>query len=358
MKIHSSCVLGATMFVAVVFAADASYSQVADLGDKIFVPVTQDLTPANEFKKDKPKFTIGVSLPGLFTTWLIQQNEEIRHEASLHPEIGQTIITASDSNAERQAADIEDMLTKGIDALIVSPVSTTAVNAQIDKAVAAGVPVITFSTSASTDKVPVEILQGGAPEGKVMGDWLVKTLGGKGNIWAFRGIAGNSEDTDRYAGLVEALKGTDVKITAEVYAEWNYAKGKQQCESLVLSGQPVDGIWASGGEMTRGCIEVFQEVGKELVPMTGEGNNGFLRVAKEAGSPFVAATYPADLGPVAIRAALALLKGDQLHRKYFGQSIGITKDDVDQYYRPDLNDSYWVQSTIPDDKLKSLYGNK
>ncbi|MFP3249272.1 MAG: substrate-binding domain-containing protein, partial [Paraburkholderia sp.] len=259
-------------------AAQPSSAQVGDLMDPQYKPTSTQLTKPGEFKK-KPPYNIVLAMPGLFTTWLIQQTEEVRHEATLHPEIAKLTVISSDSNAARQAADLEDQITKGVDAIVVSPVSSTAINAQIAKAVAKGIPVVTFTATASSDQVSVSVLSGGAPEGKIMGDWLAKQLSGKGSIWAFRGIAGNTEDTDRYAGLAQSLKASKLQVSAEVYADWNYAKGKQACESLLLSGKPVDGIWASGGEMTRGCLEVFHEVGKPPVPVTGEGNNGFLRAA-------------------------------------------------------------------------------
>lgn len=341
---------------ALLFAAVAqpALAEMGTLSHEQYTPATETTTPENQFRKEGP-YRIAAVLPGLFTSWLVQQTEEMRHEASLHPEIGEIIVVAADGSAERQAADLEDLMTRGVDAIVISPASATAVNAQIDKATAAGIPVITFSTDATSENVAVQIRSGGVMVGRTMGEFLVDQLGGEGNIWAFRGIAGNSEDTQRYQGLTEALEGTDIKITAEVYADWNYAKGKQNCESLVLSGTPVDGIWASGGEMARGCIEVFQEVGKEMVPMTGEGNNGFFRIATKADLPFVATTYPPSMGPVAIRAAVELLKGKEMYRAYDANPLRITNETADQYFREEFNDSYWVVSTLPEEKLVELY---
>jgi len=339
--------------LALFVAAAPALADDGSLGFEKYQPASQDMTKPGEFKKQGP-YKIAFALPGLFSTWLVQQAEEAKQEASLHPEIARLVVISSD-NAERQASDLEDQITKGVDAIVISPVSANAVNAQIEKAVAKGIPVVTFSTNASTDKVTTAVLSGGERVGEIMGDYLKKQLGGKGSVWAFRGIAGNSEDTERFDGLTKAIKGTDLKVTSQVYAEWNYAKGKENCENLVLSGQPVDGVWASGGEMSRGCIEVFQEVGKELVPMTGEGNNGFLRAAKDSGLKFVATTYPPTMGPAGVRAALALLKGESLHRSYWANIIQITDQNIDQYYRPELNDSYWVDSTLPEAKLQQLY---
>jgi len=348
-----NCVMGIVAAFSMHLMASSALADNINLGFESYKPASQETTKPGEFKKQGP-YRIVFALPGLFSTWLVQQAEEAKQEASLHPEISDLVVISSD-NAERQASDLEDQITKGIDAIVISPVSANAVNAQIEKAVAKGIPVVTFSTNASSDKVSTAVLSGGERVGKIMGDYLVKQLNGKGSIWAFRGIAGNSEDTERFTGLEHAIKGTSLSVTSQVYADWNYAKGKENCESLVLSGQEVDGIWASGGEMSRGCIEVFQDVGKELVPMTGEGNNGFLRAAKESGLKFVATTYPPTMGPAGVRAAVSLLKGEALHRSYWANILEITDQNIDQYYRPDLNDSYWVDSTLPDEKLKQLY---
>ena len=113
------------------------------------------------------------------------------------------------------------------------------------------------------------------------------------------------------------IKGTDIKIGAEVYGDWNYAKGKQLCENLVASGQPVDGIWFSGADMTRACFDVFKEIGKPLVPMTGEANNGFLRAWKAAGADSVGPIFTPGLGTAMVRAAVALLEGKPVYKAYY-----------------------------------------
>ena len=123
-------------------------------------------------------------------------------------------------------------------------------------------PAFRSSCSARAARSPnatVSVYGGGEAFGRTGGEFLRQKLHGKGTIWVFRGIAGVGEEISRYNGLSEALKGSDIKIGAEVYGDWNYAKGKQLCENLVASGQPVDGIWFSGADMTRACFDVFKE---------------------------------------------------------------------------------------------------
>ncbi|APG09986.1 hypothetical protein BKD09_16800 [Bradyrhizobium japonicum] len=316
--------------------------------------VGSDLTAANAYKKSPP-WKIGFSLPGTSNTWLVQMTEEARLEAGVHPEIGEFLVTNSNYSAQKQVADIEDLLTKNVDAIILSPVSPPAVTPVIEKAAERGIPVIVFIGRADTDKYAVQLRGGGEPFGKFGGDFLVKQLKGRGVIWMFRGVPGIPEETDRYNGAMSALKGTDIKIGVEVWGEWNYAKSKQICENLALSGKPVDGIWFSGAEMTRACIDVFRDLKKPFVPMTGESNNGFLRAWKENGIQAIASVWPPAFGPAAVRTAVALLQGRQLHRNYFSAPAPITSATFDQWFQPDVGDAFWLGSTLPDEKLKEMF---
>jgi ribose transport system substrate-binding protein len=314
-------------------------------------------TKKNQFKK-APPWRFAISLPGVGNSWIVQMLEETKYEVSRHKEIAELIVVDAEWKPEKQVADLEDVLTKSLDAVIVAPVTPTSASAVIDKIAARGIPVIIAGLSAGTTAYTVNLLSGGEPFGHAGADFLVKALKGKGTVWMIRGPAGFAEDESRYRGAVSAFKGTDIKIGTEVYGDWSYAKGKKLCESLLLSGKPVDGIWFSGAEMTKGCIEVFQELKKPLVPMTGEGNNGFLRVWKESGVKSIAPVFPSAVGQAQVQAAVALLQGKQLFKDYYSVAPPITEKDRDNFYRADLNDSYWVPSGLPEAKLKELYGKK
>jgi ribose transport system substrate-binding protein len=229
------------------------------------------------------------------------------------------------------------------------------VQKQIQAAVDAGILVVTYGSTDGLLASAVEINLGGEAFGKAGGEWLKQKLGGKGTIWVFRGIAGVVEETLRYDGLIKALAGSDIKIGAEVFGDWNYTKGKQLCENLVLSGQPVDAIWFSGADMTRACVDVFKDTGKELVPMTGEANNGFFRIWTENHLDSIAPVYVPGIGPSLVRATVALLEGKSLHKSYYSDPAPITNDTVKNFYRPDLNDSYWVPSTLPEDVIVKTF---
>lgn len=309
---------------------------------------------AGTYAKPAP-WKIGFSIWGFGNTWMIQMAQEAEFAASQNPKIQKFLVTNADSNPTKQIADIEDLVAQGIDALVIAPVSLTAVSPAIEKVTAAGIPVVIHSTAVDTDKYTVELQGDPIHFGKVMGDFLVQQLNGKGRIWVLRGQAGVSEDQLRYDGLVEALKGTDITISSEQHGDWSYDKGKQVCEALALSDPNPDGIWSSGAAMSHACIEVFQDLGLPLPPITGEGNNGFFGVWKAANATSMAAVFPPEQGAAAVRAAVALLEGRPLHHRYVGRPAPILQDRRDSFYRPDLNDNLWFPTGLPEAKLQEIF---
>jgi ribose transport system substrate-binding protein len=93
-----------------------------------------------------------------------------------------------------------------------------------------------------------------------------------------------------------------------------------------------------------------------MIPMTGEGNNGFLRIWQEMDLDTVAPQYPTWFGQQAVIAAVRLLEGEAVYHDYALRPAPITKETIAEYYRPDLNDSYWVGSSLPDETLVEIYG--
>ena len=335
-------------------AAAVSAAEVELLPNGQLSATSSEMTKPGQFKKAAP-WRIGVSWAGMGNSWIVQMISEMRHTAGQDKNIGGFIVTEANWNPAKQVADVEDLLAKKVDALIIGPISQAVGTPLIEKAAKQGIPVITFGAYGSSTLSTVEVMAGGKVFGQQGGDFLRKELKGKGNLWVFRGVAGVDEEQLRYDGFRKAIDGSELKITQEVFGDWNYAKGKQLCENLVLSGQQADGIWFSGSEMTRACIDVFKEAGKPLVPMTGEANNGFLRIWKESNVKSVAPLMTPGLGTAVVRAATSLLEGKPLHKSYFSTLAPITRDQLDKSYRADLSDAFWLPSGLPEEKLKQQF---
>lgn len=347
-------ILLAIMVVGGVALSAPSYGQTITLNEGLKAAETaKDVSVA---KKEGP-YRIGLSNISVANSWRVQLIEEARYLASQMPEVKELIVTDAGGNVNKQIADVEDLIARKVDVLLIAAGSDTALNPVIAKAADAGIPVIAFSSDVTSDRYSIRLLADETYFGRVGGEFLVKALGGKGKIIGLRGIAGIAADQQRWDGAKSAMdQAPGIEVLDAVQADWAYDKAKAACENLVIAHPQIDGVWSSGGAMTQACAEVFREAGRPLVPMSGEANNGFLRIWKEYQLDSVAPLYPTWIGAEAVKAGVLLLSGAPMKSDYMLRPEPIQKDAIDKFYRSDLNDSYWVGSILPEETLKKTFG--
>ena len=311
----------------------------------------------DKFKKKGP-WKIGMSHFGLSNSWSIQMASEAQFAAESNPNVAKFFLRDAELSTAKQFTDINDLIDQGVDALIVTPLTPTSAEPGIRRALAAGIPVIVHTGLTGKDEFTVEIQGGGVYFGKVMGDWLVHQLKGSGAIWELRGVPRHPEDINRNRGLMDALKDTDVHIRLGGYGDWSYKGGRTLCKELYQVNPDVDGIWSSGADMARGCIDSLKELHAAIPPITGEGNNGFFKEWRDNKLTAIAPEFGPELGAAGVRAAIAILEGKSLYKHYAYNPPPITLENRDKYLRDDLADEYWFPSALSEDKKKALYGSK
>jgi ribose transport system substrate-binding protein len=353
-----SLLLSPTVSVAQSPAAPSSDTVVL-LPDTNPAPGNNPQTKPGEFAKKGP-WKIGMSHYGLAgSTHTYQTAHEAEYEVSKHPEINQYLFRSADLSAAKQAADIEDLIAQKVDVLIVAPLTPSSASAGIKKARAAGIPVIVYLGKVNTDDYTTDIQGDDYFFGKVMAEYLIKKLNGKGNVWMLRGVPGHPIDDDRHRGAMDAFKAAPgIKVVADQYANWLYDDSKKVCESLYLSNPKVDGIWTDGANMSMGCEDVFKQFGTKVPPITGEANNGWLRRWKDDKLSSIAPICPPGLSAAAVKAAVALLEGKPLYHHYVNRPEPITDATLTKYFRPDLSDGFWLPTALPEAKLHQYYALK
>ena len=320
-----------------------------------------EMVDTSKFKKDGP-YKIGFSNISVVNSWRVQMVRELEYEKTLHPEISELYITDAGGDINKQIADIEDLLARGVDALLVTPTSPEAIVPAVQKALDQGIPVIVFNSALAGN---IETSFVGTDEiefGYVISKWLMEQLNCQGDIIALDGIAGNSISEDRYKGLEKAISEcpdpSKVKVLSREAADWARDKGKIATEKALAAYPKIDGVWSQGGAMTQGAMEAFQAANRPLVPMTGEDNNGFMKAWKglsSQGFKGIAASEPTWISAEALKLALDALAGKEIPKQKMIPVPTITDENLDQYVKPDLSDEYWTNSKLPEEVAKQYY---
>ena len=265
----------------------------------------------------------------------------------------------SNNNNATQIAQIESLILEGVDVIIVDPGSASALNGAIEKADAAGIPVIIVNDGPVTTEKCYQINFDIATMAKTAVDHLAEILGGKGSIIEIRGLAGVSFDEHFHNGVLEALKAyPDISIVGEVYGEWTESVAQQQVTSILPGLKEVDGIIGQGGD-GYGAMQAFKAAGRELPVIIGGNRGNFLtwwseEKAKNGYETFSWASNP-WCAASGLYVAVDILNGESVPKEMIIPSLNITQDMVDDF--ADLApDEVASQAYDHDWIVKTFYG--
>ncbi|MCB0049177.1 MAG: substrate-binding domain-containing protein, partial [Caldilinea sp.] len=219
----------------------------------------------------------------------------------------EVVVVNRNGGPTEQIADLEGLISQGVDAIILNPTDREGLNAVIEAAIAQGIVVVAVDQAVTAEGAYV-VTNDQTAYGRVGAEWLFETLGGEGKVVEMRGIDGVPADTDRHTGFQEALANyPGIEVVAETFTGWDPSTGAQQALDLITT-QEIDGIWTSGIDYP--VVEQFQAANVPFAAIVGADNNGFVKQLLEVeGLKGAAVTNPPAIGAVGMAIALDALTG-------------------------------------------------
>jgi len=324
------------------------------------VPVRESgILDASKYKK-APPWTIGFSNSSMGYNWRIIMYELFMYRAKQYPEIGKVIVTQADGNVNKQIADIEDLIAKKVDILVVSAGVQDALVPAIEQAYDAGIPVVIFDRDVSTDKYTVNIRLNEYGNGYAEAEFLAKAMGYHGSLIGMLGMAGSSNAIDRWNAVQAIIKKyPGIKIGAAGWSKaFDMAEDKAIMKGFIASGVKMDGIYAQWLTESLGAIEALQEANLPIPPIVGDVSNQELRLWRDLKTVGLHVSNPPSCSIDAVDAAVLVLKGDKLYRDYVNSLFQVTQETLSQYYRPDLTDQYIASPRLPEDIVQKYFAKK
>ncbi|MEA2653987.1 MAG: ribose transport system substrate-binding protein [Chloroflexota bacterium] len=221
------------------------------------------------------------------------------------------------TDAAGQLADIRDLISKGVNAIVFNPNDKAALNPALAEAKAAGIKTVAVDAYV-TDPDTYNLYNNQVKYAELGAKWLFDQLGGKGTVYYMRGLAGHPADSDRDIGFKNILKNyPNIKVvpTADgVATGWDPAKTTTLINDFITSGQydTIQGIWTSG--MDSMVVDAIKAAKKPFVPIVGADLGGFVKQLLDPtgypGLKGVAVTNTAAVGGAGITLALKLLNGE------------------------------------------------
>ncbi|MCA0981541.1 MULTISPECIES: ribose ABC transporter substrate-binding protein RbsB [Exiguobacterium] len=253
-------------------------------------------------------YEIGLSISTLNNPFFVALKEGAEEQAN---EMDATLTVADAQNdAAKQVNDVEDMIQKGMDLILINPTDSEAVGAAVQAANDAGIPVITVDRNAETGEVVAHVASDNVAGGQLAGDYMVELVGEGQKVVELEGIPGASATRDRGQGFNEAIDGK-LEVVAKQSANFDRAEGLTVMENILQDNKDIVAVFAHNDEMALGAVQALEAAGMSDVKVIGfDATDDAVKAVEGGTMAATVAQKPAEIGKLGVEAAINHLKGE------------------------------------------------
>ncbi len=231
--------------------------------------------------------------------------------------LGFVVLDAQDS-PEKQFSQVQDLIIRKVDVLIINPVDSDAIVPAVLEANAAGIPVITVTRPSNGGVVAQHLDIDNKEAGMLAAVAMANALNGKGRVAILEGIPGAPSATDRQQGFVNELKKyPDIQVVTSLTANYSREQGATVAEDI-LQGNPVlNGIYGHNDEMALGAVRAAIAAGRlsELKIVGIDATDDALAAIKAGEMVATVQQQPALQMAMAVVAAQRIINGATVEPK-------------------------------------------
>ena len=224
------------------------------------------------------------------------------------------LVTAGEQTAvSQQVNQLEDLIAKKVDAIVLNPMDGKAVVPVLKKAKAAGIPVIVVDSSVEKGNEALYIAYVGTDNfnaGVEAGKRMVKELGNQGNVLVVRGANGSLAGDNRVDGFKKGIAGSGLAIVGEQPGNWTNSVAMQVTENMLQANKQVNGLFTASDVMLDGILQAIDDAGRKGITILAVDGSAKAVDLVEAGTiTGTMAQFPAKMGTMAVENLLAVMDG-------------------------------------------------
>lgn len=275
-------------------------------------------------------FTIGLSNSFVSSEWrtqMIQQLEDVNAEYQAAGLTNDLIIESADTDAQGQIQQIQNLVSRGVDAIIINPGDVTALNTTLEEVTADGIPVIAIDQEICADGV-INVVIDQNEWAKISAQWLADKLGGAGDVVLIEGFPGHPANEARMAGVEEVFgQYPDINVVGRETGNWDQATGQQVMSNFLASLPNIDGVWTQDG-MAAGVLQAVITANPAEWPIiSGEARKHYMTLwndSLESQPDFssIGVVNPPGVAASGLRVVLNLLQGETIDPSLLGGECG------------------------------------
>jgi len=287
------------------------------------------------------KYTIG------FSTKTITNNEFQRVMAEAAQKAVEDaghefVLTLSGGELEvsAQVNNIEDLINKGVDGIIVIPMDGQAVIPAIKKANEANIPVVIGDAAVAEGNEDLYVTYIGTDNyavGQEAAKQMIDAVG-EGNVLLVRGASGSLSGEARATGFKDGLEGSKLVLAGEQNGDWQSDVAMQVTENMLTSVPDAKGLFLCSDGMLPGVLSAIDNAGKtgQITVISVDGNKTAVDEIKAGNCYGTVGQFPGKIGQLCVENVLGVLDGtidpDSVEKFIDSGYIFMSKDNLEESY--------------------------
>lgn len=254
---------------------------------------------------------VGLSISTLNNPFFVSVKDGVVAEAN---KLGiEVIVIDAQNDSAKQSNDVEDLMQKGVNALLINPVDSSAISTVVQTANSLDIPVVTLDRSSDKGEVKALVASDNVKGGSMAAEYIVDKVGKGAKVIELEGSPGASATRERGQGFHE-IADTQLNVIAKQTADFDRTKGLTVMENLLQGNPGVQAVFAHNDEMALGAIEAIQSSGKNIPIIGFDGNEDALNSIQAGKLTGTIAQQPDLIGQLAVQAAKDVLDGKTVEK--------------------------------------------
>jgi ABC-type sugar transport system substrate-binding protein len=282
------------------------------------------------------KITIGLSMAEMSEFLSVMTDASVQRAKELGVEL---IVANAQGNIEKQINDVEDFITRKVDAIMLNAIDVVGLNDTVDKVAKSSIPLVEVNTMTANQNFTVYSGSQNIDAGRLQGEYLRKLLGGdhaKGNILILEGIMGHAAQVERNEGLYEKLinyPGSRVKVLVEVPVEhWSREGAMAKMQDYLRIFPNIDAVASVSDQMSLGAIQAIEEAGRHGIYVAGvDAMPDALQAIKDGKMTCTIFQDANSQGRNALEAAVKLARKEKVDKFVWVPFVLVTADNVNTF---------------------------
>lgn len=277
-------------------------------------------------EEKKPKdLKVGVSISTLSNPFFVSVRNGIQKLAD--DKDADIQVSDAQNDTAKQNNDVEDLIQKKVDALIINPVDSSAITQAVKDANEAGIPVIAVDRSSDGGTVLSLVASNSTKGGKMAAKFLIEKLGKDAKIAELQGTPGASATRERGKGFDNYAKGK-LNVVTKQTAGFDRAKGLSTTENILQAHSDIVGIFSQNDEMALGAIQAAEAAGKKLTIIGFDGEADGIAAVKSGKMAGTVAQQPEEMGRLSLQAIFDHFAGKKVKKNIESPLELVTTDSL------------------------------